>query len=286
MMRRLADFFSPSEIRADGTFNDLGHADSPVAGTLTYCESVHYIDTANGNPNVSSVITTPALADKVAAGKGIVVVERPRVAFYSVDEALDPEAVSLETRIHATAIVSPLAVIGKGVVISERAVVRGNVSIGDHTFIDAGVVLGAEGILYLRDGDENRRILHRGGVQIGRSVTVLANSVVVRGIFPGQPTLIEDHVLVGVSSVIGHEARLGRNSVVSGNCVIARGVSVGAEAWIGTSSMVREYIRVGDRASVKAGSVVVTDVPDGAEVSGNFATNHNRRMMQYLRDRK
>jgi UDP-3-O-[3-hydroxymyristoyl] glucosamine N-acyltransferase len=286
MMRRLADYFSRSEVRADGAFNDLGHADSPVAGTLAYCESIHYVDIANGNPNVSCVITTPALVDKVAAGKGMVVVERPRVAFYNVHEALNPARAGPEAQIHASAIVSPSATIGRGVVISERAVVRGNVSIGDNCFIDAGAVLGAEGILYLRYGEENRRILHRGGVQIGRSVTVLANSVVVRGIFPGQPTLIEDHALVGVSSVIGHEARLGRNSVVSGNCVIARGASVGAEAWIGTSSMVREYVRIGDRASVKAGSIVVTDVADGAEVSGNFATNHNRRMMQYLKDRK
>lgn len=286
MVRQLADCFSRSEVRVDGAFTDLGHADAPVPGTLAYCESVHYIDVANGNPNVSCVITTPALADRVAAGKGMVVVDRPRFAFYEVHEALDPNAASQDTRIHASAIVSPSAIIGRGVVISERAVVRDNVSIGDNSFIDAGAVLGAEGILYLRDGEANRRVRHRGGVQIGRSVTVLANSVVVRGIFPGQPTLVEDHALVGVSSVIGHEAKLGRNCVVSGNCVIARGASIGVEAWIGTSSMVREYVRVGDRASVKAGSIVVTDVADGAEVSGNFATNHNRRMMQYLRDNK
>jgi UDP-3-O-[3-hydroxymyristoyl] glucosamine N-acyltransferase len=286
MTRRLADFFSRSEIRADGVFNDLGHADSPVPDTLTYCESVYYIDTANANPNVSCIISTPELAGRVVAGKGLVIAARPRAAFYEVHTALDPNSGGQTTRIHPSAIVSPSATIGAGVVISERAVVRGNVTIGDNSFIDAGAVLGAEGILYLRDGDENRRILHRGGVQIGRNVTVLANSVVVRGIFPGMPTLIGDHALVGVSSVIGHEVKLGRNSVVSGNCVIARGASIGVDAWIGTSSMVREYVRVGDRASVKAGSIVVADVADGDEVSGNFATSHTRRMMQYLKDRK
>ena len=61
---------------------------------------------------------------------------------------------------------------------------------------------------------------------------------------------------------------------------------IGDGAWVGTSAMVREYIHVGAGASVKAGSVVVEDVPEGAEVSGNFALPHARRMMQYLKDKK
>ena len=98
--------------------------------------------------------------------------------------------------------------------------------------------------------------------------------------------MIGDHAIVGIASTIGHEAHLERNCVVSGNCVIARRARIGEGAWIGTSATVREYVRIGARASVKAGSVVIEDVAEEAEVSGNFAGPHRKRLLQYLRDKK
>lgn len=285
-MRRLSDYFGPDTIVRDGGFVDLGHADSAAAGTLAYCDSVHYLMLANANPNVSCLLLTPDLAAGAAGDKGVAALAAPRRAFYRLHESLDELPRREETVVHPSAIVSPRAKIGRGVVIAERAVIRDDVEVGDGSFIDAGAIIGAEGILYLREEDGNFRIRHRGAVRIGSNVVVLANAVVVRGIYPGEPTVVDDHAFVGIAATIGHEAHLERNCVVSGNCVIARRARIGEGAWIGTSAMVREYVRVGARASIKAGSVVVEDVSDGAEVSGNFAVPHRRRLMQYLRDKK
>lgn len=286
MNRRLSEYFSPEEVQRDGGFVDLGHAESVVPGTLAYCDSVHYLEKANTNPNVSCVLVTHELAGKVAQEKAAVVLANPRTAFYRLHEHLDPAPRRDDTMIHPSAIVSPTAKIGKGVVIAERVVIRDDVEVGDGSFIDAGAILGAEGILYFQDGGDNRRIRHRGAVSVGSRAAILANAVVVRAIHPGLPTVIGDNAIVGIASTIGHEAHLERNCVISGNCVIARQAWIGEGAWIGTSAMVREYVRIGARASVKAGSVVVEDVPEGAEVSGNFAVSHRRRLMQYLRDKK
>jgi UDP-3-O-[3-hydroxymyristoyl] glucosamine N-acyltransferase len=176
--------------------------------------------------------------------------------------------------------------VGIGVVISEHVVVKGDVIIGDGCFIDVGAIIGAEGLLYYKDADANRRISHRGGVVIGTNATILANAVVAQGIHPGRPTVVGEHAIVGIATNVGHEAVLGKNVVISGNCVIARGAQIGDGAWIGASATVREYVQVGERANVKAGSVVVEDVPAGSEVSGNFAIPHNRRILQYLREKK
>jgi UDP-3-O-[3-hydroxymyristoyl] glucosamine N-acyltransferase len=286
MKRRLSDHFAPEAIVRDGGFVDLGHVDSAMAGTLAYCDSVHYLGLANANPNVSSLLLTPELAAAAAADKGVVALANPRNAFYRLHESLDNPPRQEETVIHPSAIVSPKAKIGRGVIIAEHVVIRDDVEVGDGAFIDAGAILGAEGILYLQDGGDNHRIRHRGAVIIGRHAVVLANAVVVRGIHPGEPTVVGDHAVVGIASAIGHEAHLERNCVISGNCVIARRARIGEGAWIGTSAMVREYVRIGARASVKAGSVVVEDVPAGVEVSGNFAIPHKRRLLQYLRDKK
>lgn len=286
MSRRLSDYFSPDEVRRDGRFVDLGHAESGMPGTLAYCDSVHYLEMANTNSNISCVLLTPELAGKAASPKGVVALANPRNAFYRLHERLDLRPPQDGAMIDPSAIVSPKAKIGKGVVISERVVIRGDVEIGDGSFIDAGAILGAEGILYLDDGGDHRRIRHRGSVSVGSHAVILANAVVVRAIHPGLPTVIGDNVIVGIASTIGHEANLERNCVISGNCVIARRVRIGEGAWIGTSAMVREYVHVGARASVKAGSVVVEDVAEGAEVSGNFAVSHRRRLLQYLKDKK
>lgn len=286
MNKRLSNYFDAVEVRRDGAFADLGHADSAMAGTLAYCDTVHYLEIAGANPCVSCILTTPELATQAAAGKGLAVFADPRTAFYRLHERLDHFVTQGETIIHPSAVVSAKAEIGRGVVVAERAVIMDNVVVGDGAFIDAGAILGAEGLLYIREGGNNRRIRHRGGVRIGNHVTVLASAVVARAIHPGSPTCVGDYSIVGIASTIGHEASVGRNCVISGNCVIARRACIGDGAWVGASSMVREYIQVGARASVKAGSVVVEDVPEGHEVSGNFAVSHKRRMMQFLKEKK
>ena len=286
MKHLLSGYFASGELERDGSFSELGHADSVSPETLAYCDSAYYLEAANANPSVSCILTTPDLAAKAAAGKGVAIAADPRVAFYRLHERLWPDPREGETQIHPSAIVSRGAKIGRGAVISERVVVKDGVEIGDGTFVDVGAVLGAEGLLYVREGGENRRVRHLGGVRIGRQVTILANAVLARGIHPGLPTVVEDRAIVGIASAIGHEARIGNNCVVSGNCVIARRAEIGEKAWIGTSSMIREYVRVGARARVMAGSVVLEDVPEDAEVSGNFAIPHGRRMLQYLKDKR
>jgi acetyltransferase-like isoleucine patch superfamily enzyme len=46
---------------------------------------------------------------------------------------------------------------------------------------------------------------------------------------------------------------------------------VGDRAWIGAAAVVIPNIRIGAGATVGAGAVVVTDVPDGVTVVGNPA---------------
>jgi UDP-3-O-[3-hydroxymyristoyl] glucosamine N-acyltransferase len=282
----LSGHFESHELKRDGSFSELGHADSATPDTLAYCDSAYYLEAANANPSVSCILTTPDLAAKVAVSKGVAIAANPRVAFYRLHERLWPDPKTGDTQIHPSAIVSHGTKIGRGVIISERAVVKDGVEIGDGSFVDVGAVLGAEGLLYVREDGENRRVRHLGGVRIGKQVTILANAVLARGIHPGLPTVVEDRAIVGIATTIGHEAHIGSNCIVSGNCVIARRAEIGEKAWIGASSMIREYVRIGARASVMAGSVVLEDVPEDAKVSGNFAIPHRRRMLQYLKDKR
>ena len=43
-------------------------------------------------------------------------------------------------------------------------------------------------------------------------------------------------------------------------------------------------LRIGDDAEVRIGAVVIQDVPDGGDVSGNFARGHAGNMKRYLKE--
>lgn len=292
---KLSAFIEKEQIAQEGEFSALGHADSAVAQSLAYCDTVHYAEMAAANENISCVITTSECAGQFRRGQGVMVCDEPRIAFYRVhmrlldyqkeSNSLIP-AIGRGCTIHPSAVVSKDAQIGDHVTVEENAVIKEGVIVGDHCFIDAGAVLGAEGLLHCMDNGNRLFIAQAGGVRLGCHVTVMANAVVARSVHGKTFTTIGDHSVVGISSTVGHEAQIGKNCVISGNCVVARRACLEDEAWIGSSVVLREYVRVGRAAKVMAGSVVVKDVETGKSVSGNFARDHQRNMSDFLRSIK
>jgi UDP-3-O-[3-hydroxymyristoyl] glucosamine N-acyltransferase len=74
--------------------------------------------------------------------------------------------------------------------------------------------------------------------------------------------------------------------VVSNHCVLARRCRLGDGAFLGTGAFIREHVAIGARANVMAGAVVIDDVAEEAVVSGNFATEHRTRMMEFVKSRR
>lgn len=94
------------------------------------------------------------------------------------------------------------------------------------------------------------------GVFIGAGVVGTVNVV------------LESFALCNFGSTIGHEARIGRGSVVNPGANISGGVSIGEGVLIGTGAHVLQYLTIGNGATVGAGAVVTRDVPAGETVMG------------------
>jgi sugar O-acyltransferase (sialic acid O-acetyltransferase NeuD family) len=74
--------------------------------------------------------------------------------------------------------------------------------------------------------------------------------------------------LINFGCTVGHEAQIGRGCVVNPGANISGGVVLEDEVLIGTGAQVLQYLRVGARATVGAGAVVVADVAPGATMVG------------------
>lgn len=293
---KLSDFFAPPLVVRDAEFEHLGRVDSAAPGTLAFADAPVFARIAADNPNVSALIVPEHLLPTVVGTIGATISREPRSDFYRVHERLvralqnratpPGPAIDGNCSIHPTAIISGDCTLGEGCSVGEYAVIRGPAAIGRNCFIDAHASIGVEGLLWREESGRRVRIPHGGAITIGDGACILANAVIVRSVHMSRLTRIGSGAQIGISTTIGHDADIGEGAVVSGNCVVARGARIGDRAWIGAGSTIREYLNVGECAQIKAGSTVIEDVAPGGQVSGNFAYDHNRRLLRFAATRR
>jgi sugar O-acyltransferase (sialic acid O-acetyltransferase NeuD family) len=103
---------------------------------------------------------------------------------------------------------------------------------------------------------------HRPSCEVGPGVLLCANVV-------GTVNLrFEPFVMLNLSCTVGHEARLGRGSVLNPSVNVSGGVNIGEGVLVGTGAQLLQYLTIGDGATVGSGAVVTRDVPAGATVVG------------------
>lgn len=287
---RLTDFFKPQQVHADCAFSTVDQVAGAEQGSLVYAATVPFVESALENPNVSALIVPESLAG-LAGGKGLVVAEDPRQAFFDVYVVLQSKGhlhprvepgIGDAVQIAGSAIISPLAQIGDRVVIEDGVVVGDYCVIQSDSRVGPNAVIGAEGLMPIEIRGKRSNLPFGGHVEIGEDVTILAGAVVVKSVFR-KPTAIGCYSSVGIRSSIGHDTQIGRNVLISANCVLSGGCRVDDDAQIWSSSSIAQGLSIGTGAEVLMGSVVVSDLPAGARVSGNYAVSHRKRIAEIRR---
>ena len=185
--------------------------------------------------------------------------------------------------IHPTALVDPKAQLGQGVVVGPYCIVGPHVSLGDQVRLESHVVVsgrtfvGARTVVYpfatlgvypqdLKYGGEE------GVLEIGEenSFRQYVNLSIGTG-GGGGKTVIGRRNLFMVYTHVAHDCQVGDNIVFANSVSLAGHVRVESHVVLGGFAGVHQFCRIGTRAMIAGGSIVVQDVPPFTTVQGDRA---------------
>lgn len=260
-------------------------------GVVCLAMNRRYFALARDNDCVSVIISPPSTTSREhAPGKTVITCAQAEELYLYLHTEQQPDPTVDTLDIDSSAVID-VSVVLRGRVrieadvhVGPRVVISGPASIRRDTHIEAGAIIGCEGLYAKKILGQRQHIPHFGGVDIGECAFIHAGAIIVRSAIRGEDTRIGASAHIGVNANIGHDVVIGEEAILSSHCVIAGRARIGKRVWIGASATVSNAIRVGHDAQVRLGSVVIRDVPPGGNVSGNFADDHARTMRRYLKE--
>ncbi len=182
--------------------------------------------------------------------------------------------------IHATALVSPGARIGRDVRVGPYTIVGENVAIGDetvigaHNVIDGWTRIGRECRVFHSTciGVEPQDLKYRGEpsfVEIGDGNTIREFVTIHRATSKGETTRIGDHNLLMAYVHIAHNCVVGSHTVIANAVNMAGHVTIEDYARIGGMVPVHQFVRIGMHSFIGGGSRVAQDIPPYLLAAGN-----------------
>ena len=228
------------------------------------------------------IVYSPTLAER---GKVLLVVENPRmtIAKIATEFFLEKEVPGVHPSaiVDKGAIIDPSAHIGPGCIVGKAKIGAGtslkagvivydDVEIGTNCIIQAGVVIGTDGLGCQREADGTLvKFPHLGGVKIGDNVEVGANSQIAKGVL--SDTIISNGCKMNGLCFIAHNCVLEENVWITGDTMLCGSVHVGKNTTIFSNVIVRDQAHIGEKATVGMGSVVTKNIPSGETWVGNPA---------------
>jgi UDP-3-O-[3-hydroxymyristoyl] glucosamine N-acyltransferase len=273
-------------IQKNSFFSTLGSISHKEDNMLVFVESSGFLIKALQNPNISCILTTQEIAEKIPNHYGVAISDNPRKVFYELHNYLALETdfywknfkskIANQVDIHPSAHISDQnVVIGSGTIIEANVNILDKVIIGNNVIIRAGTTIGSQGFEFKRIDNTIMPVAHAGGVKIGDRVEIQANCAIDKSIFAGFTEIGKDTKLDNLVH-IAHNAKIGSRCLIAASATISGSSTIGDDVWIGPNSCIANEVIVGDNAEITIGSVVVQNVSSGTRVTGNFAMEHSK----------
>lgn len=166
--------------------------------------------------------------------------------------------------IGANVVIGPGCIIGERVEIDEgtqldsRVTIYSDVKVGKRTRIASGAVIGSDGFGFANQTGSWHKVPQLGGVLIGDDVDIGANTTIDRGAI--EDTTIDNGVKLDNLIQIGHNVRIGANTIIAGCVAIAGSTTIGKNCMIGGASCFAGHITICDNAIITGMTAVTKSI--------------------------
>lgn len=278
------------ELIGDGNIDITGVADFQNAqyGEITFLEKIENLKPTNA----SCVITS----QEIELNCPIIKVKNPKLAFAKI-AAILYQPIKRTSGFHHSAVLSDGVVlgvnvsvgafcyvgenseiaegteiregakIGNNVLIGANCVIHPNVyiydnsTIGNNVILHSGVVIGADGFGYVRDGANGYvKFPQIGTVIIEDNVEIGANTCIDRGALGetriGEGTKIDNLVQIAHNVQIGKRVVIASQTGISGSTIIEDDCVIGGQVGMGDHARVLSGAIIGSQAGVLPGKIV------------------------------
>lgn len=291
---KISDFIQSDKVIKNTPFETTYSPDFKTNKSIAYAINQTIIDKLNKDQNVVGIIVLPSLVSFVDHKKGVVISENPQKTYYElhnhlVEKQLMPVVkgtfIDETAHIHKSAHISENVKIGKNVKIGIGVIIKENTIIDDNCIIGDYSVIGASGLQNTTIEGRNFLVKNGGGVHIHENC-VIHTGCIIQKPYQAFFTTIKSNSKIANKSVIAHGVQIEENVMISGNSIISGNVRIGNSVWVGPGSVIRDGIIIGDHSKVRLGSVVISNIANNSDVSGNFARQHNKNLHNYVKQNR
>ena len=192
----------------------------------------------------------------------------PTAVVDSTASVADTASIAATAVIAAHATLGERTIIGEGAIIGEgvtigadchiypRVVIYPGTILGDRVIVHAGAVLGSDGFGYVSDPATGRYIQfpQQGTLVLEDDVEIGANTAIDRGALAEtricRGTKIDNLVHVGHNVRIGHDTVIAAQTGISGSCTVGNNVMLGGQVGMGDHAHIGDGVVLGGQGGV------------------------------------
>jgi UDP-3-O-[3-hydroxymyristoyl] glucosamine N-acyltransferase len=161
----------------------------------------------------------------------------------------------------------PWVKIGKETVIHSNVSIREKAKIGNRVILHNGAVIGSDGFGYLQEKDRTHvKIPQVGIVIIEDDVEVGANTTIDRAAL-GE-TIIKKGTKIDNLVQVAHNVEIGPHSILAGLVGISGSTKIGKNVIMGGQAGVGDHVNIGDNVIVAGRTGIRKDVPPNSVIAG------------------